>query len=55
MRTAVAHDPLLRAALPVLGRLAPTQLRELRRALAQLTLLQEERVGCFMPAVPIVR
>ncbi len=55
VRTAVARDPLLRAALPVLGRLAPAQLRELRRALTQLTLLQEERVGCFMPTVPIVR
>ncbi len=55
VRAVAGRDPLLRAALPLLGRLAPAQARELRRALTQLALLQRERVGCFMPAVPIVR
>ena len=50
-----AADALLRHALPLLGELAPAQVRELQRTLRNLTILQRERVGCFMPAVPQVR
>jgi len=47
-------DPLLRAALPLIKELLPTQAQELLRGLRDLTVLQRERVGCFMPFVPRV-
>jgi protease-4 len=50
-----AADALLRKALPLLGELAPAQTAELLRTLRNLTILQREHVGCFMPAVPQVR
>jgi len=48
-------DPLLRAALPLLGKVTPVELRELAAALRNLLILQEEKVGCFMPLVPDIR
>lgn len=49
------RDPLLRATLPVLRQLAPDAVSDLLRALQQLVILRDERVGCFMPAVPRIR
>ncbi len=46
---------LLRAARPVLRELAPAQLKHMLQALRNLTILQREHVGCFMPLVPQVR
>lgn len=53
--TALRHDPLLKAALPLLQELAPAQVRELFRGLRDLLILRQERVGCFMPLVPHIR
>lgn len=51
----LGSDPLLRAALPLLHELAPQQLTEAVRALRSLTILQNERVGCFVPSLPQIR
>lgn len=48
-------DSLLRAALTIGRDLSPAAFAELRRALQNLLMLQRERVGCFMPAVPQIR
>lgn len=45
----LTSDPLLRAAVPLLHGLAPEHLNNFARALQNLTTLQEEHVGCFMP------
>ena len=50
----LGRDPLLRAALPLIRELAPAQLKELVRGLRNLTILRDEKVGCFMPLVPQV-
>jgi protease-4 len=48
-KVGLLSDPLLRAALPLLGKLTPAQLREFAGALRNLLILQQEKVGCFMP------
>jgi protease-4 len=48
-------DPLYRAALALVGDLAPAQVKELFRGLRNLLILQREKVGCFMPLVPEIR
>jgi protease-4 len=48
-------DPLCRAVLPLLSELTPTQWREFARGLRNLLILQQEKVGCFMPLVPQIR
>jgi protease-4 len=55
MAPAVGGDPLVRAVWPLVRDLAPPQLREVLRGLRNLLLLQQERVGCFMPLVPTFR
>jgi protease IV len=55
MGARLTSDPILRSALPLLRELAPAQLAEALRALRDLVILQRERVGCFMPAVPQIR
>ncbi len=45
----VARDPALRAALPLLNEIAPSQVKGLLNALRNLALIQREHVGCFMP------
>ena len=42
-------NPLLRAAFPLLKDLAPHKLRSIAQALRNLTTLNHEHVGCFMP------
>jgi len=49
MGAGLATDPLLKAALPLVRQLAPDQAREILRFLRNLTVLQREHVGCFMP------
>lgn len=51
----LGRDPLLRAVLPLLGRMAPREVRSAVDALWQLTVLQREQVGCFMTLVPDIR
>ncbi len=51
----LARDPLLRTLLPLVRGLAPAQVKELWRALQNLTMLEHEKVGCFMPLVPQIR
>ncbi|MGE3182014.1 MAG: signal peptide peptidase SppA [Phycisphaerae bacterium] len=48
VKTGVA---LVDAALPMLDALAPEQKTQLLQALSNLTILNKERVGCFMPTV----
>ncbi len=48
-RQFVTSDPLLRAAAPLLQRLAPDRAAQLFDALQDLVMLSRERVGCFMP------
>lgn len=50
-----AAGSFLSAALPLLEKLAPEQARALGQALTQLSVLQRERVGCFMPLSVIVK
>lgn len=45
----IAGDPLLGPLLPLLQQLAPERVESLKRVLQQLTILQRERVSCFMP------
>jgi len=54
-KAALANDPLLGAVLPLIGELAPTQVRDILRGLRDLVILRHEGVGCFMPAVPRFR
>jgi protease-4 len=49
LRSPIPTSPLVRAALPLLEGLAPHQLRSIAQALRNITTLNEERVGCFMP------
>ncbi len=46
------HDPLMRAALPLIRKLAPGQIRGLTRAMQDMMILRTEHVGCFAPLVP---
>lgn len=46
---------LIDSALPLLRQLAPEQVRSLNEALINLSLMQKEHVGCFMPMLPNVR
>lgn len=50
-----SHDPFFRAVSPLLHELAPRQCAELLRALRNLVILRNERVGCFMPTTPLIR
>ena len=54
-KAALQGTSLLRAALPLLRELAPEQVKEVVRGLRNLATLQQERVGCFMPIVPVIR
>jgi hypothetical protein len=54
-KVGLPSDPLLRAALPLLGKLTPVELREFLGGLRNLLILQQEQVGCFMPLVPDIR
>lgn len=48
-RSMLASDPLLRTALPLLRELDPTTLGRIIRDLRAATLLQSERVECYLP------
>ncbi len=54
-KVGLPSDPLLRAVLPLLGKLTPVELREFLGGLRNLLILQQEKVGCFMPLVPDIR
>jgi protease-4 len=53
--TRLGGDPTCRALLSLVGELAPAQVKELMRGLRNLFILQQEKVGCFMPVVPEIR
>lgn len=53
--TVAMSSPLIDAAMPILQQLAPDQAASIRTALINLTLIQREHVGCFMPMVPMVK
>lgn len=55
LRTRLVNRLGLGGVLPMLQRLAPAELAEVGRALNNLMMLQRERVGMFMPMVPMVR
>ncbi len=44
----------LKAVLPMLYEFAPQQVSEIVRMFQHLSMLNQERVGCFMPTVPII-
>jgi len=53
--TRLGGDPTCRALLSLVGELAPAQVKEFMRGLRNLFILQQEKVGCFMPLVPEMR
>lgn len=44
-----AVDPIVRAALPLLDQFVPEKVRDLMAGLRNLMIIDQERVGCFMP------
>ena len=49
----LASDPLLGSVGPLLNGLAPQHVKRIISDLQNLAILNQERVGCFMPAIRI--
>jgi protease-4 len=52
---AVQSDPLLRRLVPLINALAPQLAETIKRDLLNLSVIQRERVGLFMPLNPTIR